>query len=200
MIFEKLQKARVMLQDKQLKKSGKNKFAGFTYYELADILPSINVIFRDLKLCSNFSLDHDIASLKITDWEDGSTEIFTSPVEDLELKGCCKIQALGGVHTYLKRYLYLNALEIVEADMLDAQAGNMEVFQEKPKPTTKKTTKEPTTDEIILAGLAKMQTSAEASAYYKDNENNVTDLEAFKAAYSKRWMALRAKEKKVDNE
>ena len=68
------------------------------------------------------------------------------------------------------------------------------------KPTTKKTTKEPTTDEIILAGLAKMQTSAEASAYYKDNENNVTDLEAFKAAYSKRWMALRAKEKKVDNE
>jgi hypothetical protein len=200
MIFEKLQKARVMLQDKQLKKSGKNKFAGFTYYELADILPSINVIFRDLKLCSNFSLDHDNASLKITDWEDGSTEIFTSPVEDLELKGCCKIQALGGVHTYLKRYLYLNALEIVEADMLDPQTGKPEPPAPTPPKKPTKPAEKPNPDKAIIEGLELMQTSAEAQAYFKDNENNVKDLETFKKAYAKRWIALKASEKKVDNE
>lgn len=130
MIFEKLQKARIELQNKKLKKSGKNSYSGFTYYELADFLPQVNQIFYDLKLCSNFSIEDRQAKLTVTDWEDKTSEVFTSPIEDLELKGCSKVQALGGVHTYLKRYLYLNALEIVESDMLDAKAGKIEEVKE----------------------------------------------------------------------
>lgn len=126
MIYEKLQKARLELQNKKLKKSGKNKFSGFSYYELADFLPQVNQIFYDLKLCSNFSIKDNMAYLIITDWEDNTQQMFTSPIEELELKGCTKVQALGGVHTYLKRYLYINALEIVEADMLDVKAGDIE--------------------------------------------------------------------------
>lgn len=126
MIYDKLQKARVELQNKKLKKSGKNKYSGFSYYELADFLPQINQIFYELKLHSNFSIDDNVATLTVTDWEDNTNEVFKSPIESLELKGCTKIQALGGIHTYMKRYLYLNALEIVESDMLDAKAGNIE--------------------------------------------------------------------------
>jgi hypothetical protein len=37
---------RVSLQNLKLKKSGKNKFAGFEYYELADFLPALNELMQ----------------------------------------------------------------------------------------------------------------------------------------------------------
>ena len=173
MIQEKLQKARLELQNKSLKKSGKNKFSGFTYFELADFLPSVNQIFFDLKMFSNFSLNESQATLTITDWEDNTKEIFTSPIEELELKGCTKIQALGGVHTYMKRYLYLNALEIIESDMLDVQAGNIE---EKPKKPQAKITKD---DLVIYTTLYKIDDVEAVKSYYELNKENVIDREKF---------------------
>lgn len=126
-LYEKLQQARVTLQAQNLKKSGKNTYSGFTYFELADFLPTVNVIFDELKLFSNFSIFDGNASLTIINSEDANEETtFTMPTAELQLKGCTAIQALGGVNTYCKRYLYLNALEIVEADMLDKKAGAIE--------------------------------------------------------------------------
>ena len=40
-------------------------------------------------------------------------------MEELELKGCNKIQALGGTETYSRRYLYMSAFDIIESDMFD---------------------------------------------------------------------------------
>lgn len=133
MIFEKLQKARVLLQNKKLKKSGKNDYAGFTYFELADFLPAINEIFEGLKLYSKFSLSKTMATLKIIDTEDKSFDIFYMPTAELQLKGCNSIQALGGTNTYLRRYLYLNALEIVDNDLFDKTSGKNQQSQQ-PKP------------------------------------------------------------------
>lgn len=175
MIFEKLQKARIELQNKKLKKTGKNGYSGFTYYELADFLPQVNQIFYDLKLCSNFSIENEQASLTVTDWEDNTKEVFTSPIEDLELKGCTKIQALGGVHTYMKRYLYLNALEIVESDMLDAKAGNIEEVK-----TQKEQIKEVKNDNDILAGIAECKTEQECNDYWKNNVSKLSGANARK--------------------
>jgi hypothetical protein len=39
------------------------------------------------------------------------------------LKGCHDVQNLGAVQTYLRRYLWTNAFEIVEHDALDATTG-----------------------------------------------------------------------------
>ena len=50
-------------------------------------------------------------------------EEYTSPMRDLELKGCNKIQALGGVETYSRRYLYMSAFDIIENDMFDVTSG-----------------------------------------------------------------------------
>jgi hypothetical protein len=175
MIFEKLQKARIELQNKKLKKTGKNGYSGFTYYELADFLPQVNQIFYDLKLCSNFSIENEQASLTVTDWEDNTKEVFTSPIEELELKGCTKIQALGGVHTYMKRYLYLNALEIIESDMLDAKAGSIE--EEK---TTKEQIKEVKNDNDILAGIAECKTEDECTDYWNNNVGKLSGAAARK--------------------
>lgn len=134
-IYEKLQNCRVELQKMNLKKTGENKFAGFKYYELADFLPTVNEMFLKHKLSSNFSIIEDTAYLTIVNLEkEGEYIKFTSPIADANIKGCTPVQSLGGVHTYLKRYLYINALEIVENDMFDSKVGDMEV--EKPKPMT----------------------------------------------------------------
>lgn len=134
-IYEKLQNCRVELQKMNLKKTGENKFVGFKYYELADILPTINELFLKYKLSSNFSIKEEQALLIINNIEKPEEYIyFSSPIAEANIKGCTPVQSLGGVHTYLKRYLYINALEIVENDMFDAKVGDMEV--EKAKPMT----------------------------------------------------------------
>ena len=108
-----------MLQNSPMKKSGLNKFAGYSYFELGDFLPQVNQIFADLQLCGITSFTSDIATLKIIDTEDNSEAIFSSPMADAPLKGCLPIQNLGAVQTYQRRYLYVAALEIVEHDAVD---------------------------------------------------------------------------------
>lgn len=133
-IAEKLQNCRVELQKMNLKKTGENKFAGFKYYELADILPTINELFLKYKLFSQFCIEDEEAILTIYNLEADEQMLFKSPIAEANIKGCTPVQSLGGVHTYLKRYLYINALEIVENDLFDGKTGDMEV--EKPKPMT----------------------------------------------------------------
>lgn len=132
-IYQKLQKARIALQNTALKKSGMNKFAGFKYFELGDLLPHINNIFDDLGLFSAFNIKDELATLTIvnTDKPDEAVQ-FTSPIADASVKGTTPVQSLGAVHTYLKRYLYLNALEIIENDMLDANVGTGKLAVEDP--------------------------------------------------------------------
>ena len=71
-VYGKLSKARLLLQQKKLKKSGKNKFSGFDYFELSDFLPSINEIFNEVGLCSQFyiqeknSIDEDTGEKEYT--------------------------------------------------------------------------------------------------------------------------------------
>lgn len=181
-VFEKLQQARVQLQNANLKKSGKNAFSGFTYFELADFLPTVNAIFNDLKLFSNFSIENSTAILTVINSEK-SDELtrFTMPTAELQLKGCTAIQALGGVNTYCKRYLYLNALEIVESDLLDARAGQLEE-------------KKQNNDVDIIEGLKACDNIKNLNAYYKEYESKVTDLKTFQNVYSKTAHILKQKE------
>lgn len=131
-IYQKLQKARVLLQEKNLKKSGENKFSNFKYYELADFLPAVNAIFNEVGLSSVFNLTDKAILTIINSEKTDEIQQFVSPIAEVQLKGCTDVQALGAVHTYMKRYLYLNALEIVENDFLDGNAGNKEVISDKP--------------------------------------------------------------------
>lgn len=127
-IYSKLNEARIRLQEMNLRKSGKNKFAGFSYYELSDFMPVVNKLFNELKLYSMFSVETDKAILSIVNAESPEEQVvFTSPIAGVELKGCTAIQAIGAVHTYMKRYLYMNALEIVEHDELDATVGENKI-------------------------------------------------------------------------
>jgi len=134
-VYKKLQIARLLLQEKPLKKSGKNKFANYDYFELQDFLPTVQTIFGDTGLAAVFRCDADMASLTIYDSENPESNIvFTAPMAAAELKGCHPVQNLGASISYLRRYLYVNALEIVEHDALDATTGSPSVA---PKPTPK---------------------------------------------------------------
>ena len=123
-IYSKMQKARCEFQEKPLKKSGHNKFAGYHYFELGDFLPTINSLLEKYNLCSNISFDNDMATLTIVNAENTDEKlVFTSPMSEANLKGCHDVQNLGAVQTYLRRYLWVNAFEIVESDGLDATTG-----------------------------------------------------------------------------
>jgi hypothetical protein len=137
-VYAKLQKARVMLQSMPIKKSGFNSFAGFKYFELSDFLPSVNTIFAELGLCSVFCINDGEATLRIYDSEFGGVIFFNSPIADTVSKVVIEggkspaIQALGSMHTYLRRYLMLNALEITEHDAVDATIKKDEPKSSKP--------------------------------------------------------------------
>ena len=122
MVHKKLMQARVELQSMPLKKSGHNKFAGYNYFELGDFLPQVNAIFNRLGLCSVVSFDAEYASLTITDVDDGTMIVITSPMVESNMKGASPIQSLGGCQTYQRRYLYLCATDLVEGDSFDAAA------------------------------------------------------------------------------
>jgi hypothetical protein len=122
MVHKKLMQARIILQEMSLKKSGKNTYAGYQYFELGDFLPQINAIFNANGLCGVISYDAEIASLTITDTDDGTNIVITSPMVEANLKGAHPIQNLGAVETYQRRYLWMTAMEIVEHDALDSSA------------------------------------------------------------------------------
>lgn len=123
-IYQKIQEARVKLQNMNLKKSGKNSFAGYDYFELQDYLPHVNNIFNEIKLFSQVTFTKEEATLTIINAEKPDEKVtFTSPMADVSLKGVHPIQNLGAVQSYQRRYLYQAALEITESDALDATTG-----------------------------------------------------------------------------
>ena len=122
MVHKKLMQARILLQNASLKKSGHNKFASYSYFELGDFLPQVNAIFHRLGLCSVVSFDAEYASLTITDVDDGTMIVITSPMVESNMKGASPIQSLGGCQTYQRRYLYMCATDLIESDSFDASA------------------------------------------------------------------------------
>lgn len=141
-IYQKLAAARIEVQKKCTKKSGENKFAGFKYFELKDFLSVATEELAKQGLVALFNIKtvndigygdgpnpfllntQEIAELKITDGE--RDIIFQSPTAEANVKGAIDIQNLGSKHTYLKRYLYMNALELSEGDAVDATIGKDE--------------------------------------------------------------------------
>lgn len=129
-IYQKLQDARIKLQNLSIKKSGNNKFANYDYMELGDFLPHINNLMKEEGLASFINFTSELAILTLVNSENPEEMIqFTSPMSTASLKGCHDVQNLGAVQTYLRRYLYINAFEIVEHDALDSTTGS----EEKPK-------------------------------------------------------------------
>lgn len=189
-VYQKLQNCRVELQKQKLKKTGLNKYAGFSYFELPDFIPQVNELFYANTLASVFSIKDGQATLKVIDFSanENNEVVFESHIVDVVLKGCTEIQAIGALHTYMKRYLYMNALEITENDLLDAVTNKPNEIAETTKPTKekslpKKETKPVTdfTDTQIYIDLTKISNVEDLKKFYLDNKDKVNDLKNFEA-------------------
>jgi hypothetical protein len=141
-VHKKLMQARVKLQSTEMKKSGLNKFAGYSYFELSDFIPHVQTIFNDLGLCGVVTFSTEYAQLCITDVDDGTVIVITSPMAEANLKGAHPIQNLGAVLSYQRRYLWMAALELVEGDAVDS-APPLEAPKPEPKPEPVKKTPVP---------------------------------------------------------
>lgn len=134
---------RVKLQNAKLKKSGKNKSAGFEYFELADFLPKLNELMLEEQVNDLFNIDGEKATLTLIKGDERQVYsmpfvLFETPVfkcsnsngEVSEIKSMQDIQYLGALNTYYKRYLYLNAFGITDGDIIDAMDNSQEVKAE----------------------------------------------------------------------
>ena len=156
-VFKKLNTARVRFHGAQLKKTGNNTFSNYKYFELGDFLPAALKIFDEIGLCAVVSFGFDLAEMKIVDVDTGEATFITSPMSQAQLKACHPVQNLGAVQTYLRRYLWTAALEIVEHDAIDATAG---AETDQPEPT--KTTADP--DRVFRAQVNLIQKASDMVA------------------------------------
>lgn len=168
---ESIIQIRVDLQNSKLKKSGKNKFAGFDYYELADFLPRLNELMLQYGINDKFTIEEDKATLTLIKGEETQSynipfERFETPLaykkdkagnfmkdksgEFIQIPSMQDIQYLGALNTYYKRYLYLNAFGITDGEVIDSMDNNE--IQENTKATKKTTTKTSATKEQSKGG------------------------------------------------
>ena len=173
-VHKKLMQARVKLQSTEMKKSGMNKFAGYSYFELGDFIPHIQTIFNDLGLCGVVSFTHSHAELTITDVDDGTMIVISSPMAEANLKGAHPIQNLGAVESYQRRYLWMTAMEIVEHDIIDS-APAAETVKPAPKVEPKPTPKPAATGKPP----AEIEGKDEKSWHLKVSSDPGTDIESW---------------------
>ena len=184
-VYQKLLKARLMFSQEDIKKTGKNMHLSFKYFELEDIVPIANKIFSELGLIAlvNFEKtneNQDLAVMRMVNVDspvDDSLRFelpFTplSPITSNTGKQATnEMQALGSSVTYIRRYLYMIALDICENDDVDANLGKV-------TPNTPSTPKAPP---------ATPQQRTEVKAELTDSNGNASALQikSLKAALKK---------------
>ncbi|MDD3035231.1 MAG: ERF family protein [Bacteroidales bacterium] len=193
-IYQKLNEAKVRLHEGGLKKSGKNTFSKYDYFELGDFLPTIVSLEKEIGFFCQITFDTENAFLTITDVDKPEDRIvFSSPMSTASLKGSHEVQNLGAVQTYLRRYLYVSAFEIVERDSLDdgKKQDTTEVDEAKAKVEAElkkvKAVVKSATDTLrqYKAEFTKEQIDEALKTAPKSNPNSIKDMETavkFKAA------------------
>ena len=130
-LYQKLLKARAMFLEADVKKTGKNMHLSFKYFELEDIVPTATRIFGEVGIVPLVNFTADTATMTIVNTDNPEeTVTFVSPfnqiapiVSNTGKQATNEMMALGSSITYMRRYLYMIALDICESDGIDANAG-----------------------------------------------------------------------------
>lgn len=133
-VYQKLIEAREKFLTSEINQSGKNMQLFFKYFELTDIVPTITHIFKDLGLLAVVRFTDTVATLTIVNTDNPEETIdFPAPFNQIQpiVSNAGKqvtndMQALGSSITYMRRYLYMIALDICESDSIDANLGKGE--------------------------------------------------------------------------
>lgn len=133
-VYQRLLMARSKFLDANVEKSGKNMHLSFKYFELEDIVPTAIRIFNEVGLISVVNFTPDVATMEIINTENPDESVsFVAPfnqiapiVSNTGKQATNEMQALGSSITYMRRYLYMIALDICESDSIDANLGKGE--------------------------------------------------------------------------
>lgn len=131
-VYQKLIQARLTFMEGGVEKTGKNMFMSFMYFELEDIVPRATKIFNDIGLLPVVKFEDGQAKMDVINTDNPDEVVtFTAPFDKIEpiisnnkgTKATNSMQALGASITYMRRYLYMIALDICEADEIDGHLG-----------------------------------------------------------------------------
>ena len=120
-VYQRLLTARAKFLEHGVSKSGKHMELRYKYFELDDIVPIAIGIFTEVGLVPlvSFTDEQAIMTMVNTDNPDETIQ-FSCPMRyPSENKMVNPVQALGAAQTYLRRYLYMIALDICEPDTIE---------------------------------------------------------------------------------
>jgi len=116
-------------------KTGKNRT--FEYFELGDFMPTVVEKSEELKVFTQVIFDTDRARLEIRDAEKPEDVLtYFCSYANVNLSNCHEMQNLGAQQTYIRRYLYLVALDLSEGDILDRTFDPNKTPDKTPNKTT----------------------------------------------------------------
>lgn len=138
-LMNKIQDVKMELRKNPPQKSGYNRHGKYKYYELEDIIPCIEVLFKKYDLGSWNDYNDGMMYLSIYDRETNVYKTWETPITTI------KGQENGfdsGVHmknnqsaqTYARRTLWLQALDILEKNTIESDKEPVK----KPKKTERK--------------------------------------------------------------
>ena len=142
-LYQKLLIARAKFLEADVTKSGKNMNLSFKYFELEDIVPTATRIFAEVGIIPIVNFTEDTAFMTIVNCDNPEEMArFAAPFNQIApimsnsgKQVTNEMQALGSSITYMRRYLYMIALDICEADSIDADLGKpVSIPQSKPTP------------------------------------------------------------------
>lgn len=141
--LSKIQKAIELIKGKNLKKSGRNTFSKYDYYTPEQVAELVTWATHEVKLLTKFDLIRNelgiTGRLSVFDIEEISEPVvyeMASAIPDIKATNIS--QQLGGAMTYTKRYLLMNAFDIVDNNLDFDTTENTEKFVKQPaKPEPK---------------------------------------------------------------
>lgn len=115
----KVMKLRMEIKTKGFKKQGHNKYQNYDHYTIDDILEVAYPLLCKYNISTwyDFNVENRIATLEITDLDTGYTDVVSIEDPLFTYKNANEaLQGIGKSQTYLRKYLYIQFLDISEND------------------------------------------------------------------------------------
>ena len=123
-LYQKVAKIKGEMSSMKFSKTGRNSFTKFNYFQLDDFEPTLEKLCSQYGVVTYFMFALDAARMVVVDADDPNQKIeVDSPVDVSFGKTSSKMQDIGAMQTYARRYLFMSFFGITESDFLDEVAG-----------------------------------------------------------------------------
>lgn len=123
-LYQKVAKIKGEMSSMKFSKTGKNSFTHFNYFQLDDFEPTLEKLCSQYGVVTYFMFAMDAARMVVVDADSPADKIeVDSPVDVSFGKTSSRMQDIGAMQTYARRYLFMSFFGITESDFLDEVAG-----------------------------------------------------------------------------